>query len=144
MEDDMWMGLSGMTSFERWKWASFSFRGAIRRQGYWGYSFLNVALFMIPLYVLIFVAISTLSSGVGLPLTIIVGALGVAFFVVLIWQGLALGVKRCRSCGWPVGLVALNYAPYVGGIFGIVIGCIPQKPESHKPANLAAQAEVFA
>ena len=141
MTNDMWAGLDTMTGFERWKWATFSFKGAIRRQGYWGYSYLNAAIFGIPMAVLLMLGAAMAENG-SEGFGVFMMGLAFLFIIPMFWSSIAVGAKRCRSIGWAPGLIAVAFVPYAGGIFSLVIGCMPQKPEAHNP-DAPSTAEVF-
>ena len=44
---------------------------------------------------------------------------------------LALGMRRAQDAGYPGPLYFLVFIPFVGGIAGIVIGCLPSKNENN-------------
>lgn len=94
----------------------FSVNGRIGRVRYLGWT-MAMLLCMLPL-MLLFAGASAMSSVLG---TLILGVAVIAMIVI----GVFIGVQRLHDMGWSGWLWLLNFVPFVGSVFALLMLIIP-------------------
>lgn len=94
----------------------FSVNGRIGRVRYLGWT-MAMLLCMLPL-MLLFAGASVMSSVLG---TLILGVAVIAMIVI----GVFIGVQRLHDMGWSGWLWLLNFVPFIGSVFALLMLIIP-------------------
>jgi len=94
----------------------FSVSGRIGRVRYLGWT-MAMLLCMLPL-MLVFAGVSVMSSVLG---TLILGVAVIAMIVV----GVFIGVQRLHDMGWSGWLWLINFVPFIGSVFALLMLIIP-------------------
>ena len=97
-----------------WTYLLFKFDGRINRAKFWAGSILIWGIYT--LWVIAFVAAINVSSSVGA----VIGFLGIMVWVLAIWSGLAISIKRWHDrgkSGWWIFIAAI---PLIGGLWALI------------------------
>jgi len=97
-----------------WTYLLFKFDGRINRAKFWAGSVLIWGIYT--LWIIAVVAAINVSSTAG----VVIGFLGIMIWVLAIWSGLAISIKRWHDrgkSGWWIFIAAI---PIIGGLWALI------------------------
>lgn len=98
-----------------WKHLLFEFDGRINRAKFWAGL---VAAWVIGI---VFVAIVAIGAGINSnAVWVIVGILGIALYVAMIWMSFAISIKRWHDRGKSGWWVLIGLVPIIGGLWALI------------------------
>ena len=109
-----------------WKQILFSFEGRIPRRQYWGSMLIQILGGLIIGFLLMSMIPSLFGShGSASSLAPMLGVILAPLAIVVIWIGLAVGVKRWHDRGKAGWWMLIGFIPYIGGIWQFIeCGCL--------------------
>jgi uncharacterized membrane protein YhaH (DUF805 family) len=97
-----------------WTYLLFKFDGRINRAKFWAGSILIWGIYT--LWILAFVAAISVSSTAGA----VIGFLGIMVWVLAIWGGLAISIKRWHDRGKSGWWIFIGAIPIIGGLWALI------------------------
>jgi uncharacterized membrane protein YhaH (DUF805 family) len=98
-----------------WKHLLFEFDGRINRAKFWA-GIVAAWIISIVFAIIIAIGVGINSSGVW----VIVGILGIALYVAIVWMGLAISIKRWHDRGKSGWWVLISLVPIIGGLWALI------------------------
>ena len=97
-----------------WTYLLFKFDGRINRAKFWAGSILIWGIYT--LWVIAVVAAINVSSTAG----VVIGFLGIMIWVLAIWSGLAISIKRWHDRGKSGWWIFIAFIPLIGGLWALI------------------------
>lgn len=104
---------------------SFDFKGKANRSDYW----LGGVLANFIVYILLFI-LSGITASINETLGGIISIIWILYSLGQIIPGLSISIRRLRDAGKEWAWIFINFVPFVGGVWFIVLLCAPTLPSA--------------
>tara|TARA_Y100001970_G_scaffold256840_1_gene334957 strand:+ start:127 stop:474 length:348 start_codon:yes stop_codon:yes gene_type:complete len=104
---------------------SFDYKGKANRSDYW----LGGVLANFIVYILLFI-LSGITASINETLGGIISIIWILYSLGQIIPGLSISIRRLRDAGKEWAWIFINFVPFVGGVWFIVLLCAPTLPSA--------------
>ena len=104
---------------------AFDFKGKSNRSDYW----LGGVLANFIVYILLFI-LSGIAASINETLGGLIGIIWILYSLGQIIPGLSISIRRLRDAGKEWVWIFINFVPFVGGVWFIVLLCAPTLPSA--------------